>query len=406
MTRPRQAGGSGAIVIGGDYRALGTVRSLGRRGIQVWVMRDEHAVAASSRYARRVFPWPALDEGGQRDYLLDLCDRHGLDGWAVIPSGDEAAAMLAKHHAALSERYLLMVPSWETMRWAYDKRLTHRLSTECAVDQPWTHSPTSRAELATLDCPFPCIIKPAHKEPALNRLTVDKAWRVENRAELLARYDEACELVSPEIILIQELIPGGGEAQYSYAALCDAGRPIASITARRLRQHPIDFGRASSFVESVDAPEVEALSRKLLMAIGYSGLIEVEYKFDARDGCYKVLDLNPRIWGWHTLGTRAGVDFSYLQWKLLRGEPVAEVRARAGVRWVRMTTDILAAASLVRCGALGPGAYLRSLLPPIEGAIFAVDDPRPGLLDVPLLLNMLGHRARGGSGPSVVAATP
>ncbi len=46
---------TGALVIGGDYRGLGVVRSLGRHGIPVWVLKDEHGLAASSRYARRSF---------------------------------------------------------------------------------------------------------------------------------------------------------------------------------------------------------------------------------------------------------------------------------------------------------------------------------------------------------------
>src|SRR5919109_2550401 len=48
----------GALVIGGDYRALGVVRSLGRRGIPVWVVTNEHRVATASRYALRCFHWP------------------------------------------------------------------------------------------------------------------------------------------------------------------------------------------------------------------------------------------------------------------------------------------------------------------------------------------------------------
>src|SRR5262249_35471538 len=66
-SRPR-----GAVVIGGDYRGLGVVRSLGRHGIPVWVLTDEHTIAASSRYARRRLPFPAGDVARQCDFLLDL----------------------------------------------------------------------------------------------------------------------------------------------------------------------------------------------------------------------------------------------------------------------------------------------------------------------------------------------
>jgi D-aspartate ligase len=389
------AGSDGAVVIGGDYRALGVVRSLGRRGIPVWVLQDEHGLATASRYTQLSLAWPAVEEAQQIDYLLDLGARHRVDGWVLFPSGDEAAALLAHHHAVLSEHFRLSVPPWEITRWAYDKRLTYRLAMEVGVDVPWTRYPGRREDVVALDCAFPVILKPAHKARQLNRLTAAKAWRVDDRHALLARYDEACSLVAPDLIMIQELIPDAGETQFSYAALCLNGHPLASVVARRTRQYPVDFGRASTYVETVNQPEVEEAARRLLAAIRYSGLIEVEFKRDPRDNRYKLLDMNPRVWGWHTLGQRAGADFPYLLWRLIHDEPLPAVQTRTGVRWVRMVTDLLAAAGEIRRGHLSPCAYLRSLLGPLEFAVFAVDDPLPALVDVPLLVLSIGRRLCG-----------
>ena len=49
-------------------------------------------------------------------------------------------------------------------------------------------------------------------------------FSTETREELLARYDEACSQVAPDLVMVQELIPGGGNTQFSYAALCLDGR--------------------------------------------------------------------------------------------------------------------------------------------------------------------------------------
>jgi predicted ATP-grasp superfamily ATP-dependent carboligase len=380
----RPSDGAGALVIGGNYRGLGVVRSLGRRGIPVWVLTDEHLIAATSRYARRSVPWPALGEAGQVGYLLDLGARRRLDGWAIFPTGDEDAALLARNHAALAERFLLTTPPWKVLRWAYDKRLTYRLAAELGVAYPWTRHPCGREEAAALDCAYPVILKPAFKE-SVNSFTRDKAWLAEGREALLARYDEACGLAPPDVIMVQELIPGGGEAQFSYAALCVDGRPRASLTARRTRQHPVDFGRSSSYVETVDLPDIEEPSRRLLAAMRYTGLVEVEFKYDSRDGRYKLLDINPRVWGWHSLGRRAGVDFPYLLWQALRDGPAPEVRARPGVRWVRAVTDLPAVAHEIWRGRMSLRDYFRSLRGPLECAIFALDDPLPALLEAPLL---------------------
>ena len=184
--------------------------------------------------------------------------------------------------------------------------------------------------------------------------------------------------------MAQELIPGGGEAQFSYVALCADGSPIASATARRTRQYPPDFGHSSSFVETVDRPEIQEPARRILSAIRYTGVAELEFKYDRRDRRYKLLDINARLWTWHTLCERAGMDFPYLMWQFARGEAIPELRARPGVRWVRMSTDLLSAASELFRGRLSPQAYTRSLRRPIEYALFASDDPLPAMLHLPL----------------------
>lgn len=391
--RPRRtANPGGALVIGGDYRALGIVRSLGRRGIPVRILTDEHRIAAASRYVQQSLPWPDLDPASQVAFLLRLATQERLDGWVLFPSGDEPAALLAQHHAALSERFRLTVPDWKVTRWAYDKRLANWLAVDAGVDHPWTRYPRSREEVAALACTFPVVIKPTHKERQLNSFTAAKAWRVDNRQELLRRYDEARALVPADVIMIQELIRGGGAQQFSFAALCQDGEPLASIVARRARQYPEDFGRFSTFVETIDHPEVERAARRLLLTLGYTGLIEIEFKRDPASGRYLLLDINPRVWGWHTLGQRAGVDFPYLHWQLIRGQDVPQVRARPGVRWVRMLPDLPAAARKIWRRELSLQTYLRAFHGPMEFAIYAQDDPLPALADLPLSVYLSARR--------------
>jgi D-aspartate ligase len=384
---------TGALVVGADYRALGVVRSLGRHGIPVWVLRHgDDRLAAASRYAKRTLPLPDGDAARLR-LLLDL----PLEGWTLFPSSDETAALVARNHEALAARYRLTTPPWQTLEAAYDKRLTHVLATETGVPHPLTWYPRDRDEVAELDVAFPVVVKPAVKE-GFNALTAAKAWRVDDRPELVRRYDEAAQLIDPLLLTVQEVVPGGGDMQLSFATLCEDGRPLASVTARRTRQFPMDFGRASTYVETIDEPEVVELAHRLLARLRWTGLIEIEFKRDARDGQLKLLDLNARVWGWHTLGARAGIDFSYLAWRLANGESVQPGAGRVGVRWMRLATDLPTALKEMRRGRLAVPAYVRSLLPPRESAIFARDDPLPGLLELPLLVSVLARRlARGGA---------
>src|SRR5262249_58148824 len=123
----------------------------GRNGVQVWTLTAENPLAATSRYCRRRLAWRDGDHERGRDYLLRLGERHGLGGWALFPTSDETAALIAQHHATLGERFVLTVQPWERYRWAYDKRLTYRLAAELGVDHPATHFPLNREEVLALD---------------------------------------------------------------------------------------------------------------------------------------------------------------------------------------------------------------------------------------------------------------
>jgi predicted ATP-grasp superfamily ATP-dependent carboligase len=393
MARPRSTTRpSGALLLGADYRALGAARSLGRHGVPVWVLAEpSEPLASVSRYARHNLRWPVASDADRAAFLAELARSQDLSGWALIPSSDATAAMVARHHAELSEHYTVTTPPWEVVRWAYDKRLTHELADRLGVPSPFSVRPDGDLPGATAEMPFPAVVKPAIKEEA-NALTTAKAWRADTPRELERRYAEACRLLPRELIIVQELIPGGGAVQLSYAALCRDGKPLASVTARRTRQYPADFGRASTFVETVDCPEVVEPSLRLLAEIGYTGLIEIEYKRDPRDGELKLLDMNPRLWGWHSLCARAGVDFPWLQWLMISGQPLPAAHARSGIGWRRLTTDTPTAVRQLLARRLSLRDYARSLRWPRESAIFAWDDPLPGLLEVPVLTYVLARR--------------
>ena len=382
---------TGAIVIGGDYRGLGVVRSLGRRGIPVWVMTDEHHLASRSRYSRRSFPWPPGNAEDQTAFLIELARKYDLEGWVLIPTGDESSAFVSRHHKTLGQHFTLTTPSWDVFRWAYDKRLTNELADRCDIARPKTWHPTSAEELAALNVTFPVILKPAFKT-TLNAFTITKAWRVESRDELIARYAEALEHAEPEAVMVQEIVVGGGDTQLSYAVLAEEGRVKASITAQRTRQYPMDFGRASTFVETITDVEVEIAARKLIESMAYTGLVEVEFKRDARDGQLKLLDINPRVWGWHSIGRRAGVDFTYLLWRQCFGLELEDVRATTGIRWVRGLTDFPTVAKEIRARRLRLWTYLSSLKPPLEWAILAADDPLPAIVEVPETISIATRR--------------
>jgi D-aspartate ligase len=389
----RASGGApGAVITGTNRIALAVARSLGRRGIRVLLVRTEDGdVTTLSRYVTSRTAWDGGAERRAGD-LLAVVEREGFEGAVLVPTDDEQAALIARNHDALSQRLRVSVPHWETLRQAYDKREMHRLATSLGLDQPWTRMPENVDEVAELDCPYPVIIKPAIKSET-NALTRAKAWRADDRAELLRRYSAACRLVDRRTIMIQELVQGDGRMQLSFGALCSRGEVVASLTARRRRQYPVDFGRNSTFVETVDELDIEEPARRLLAAMSWTGLIEVEFKRDPVSGRAQLLDANARGWTWVALGGRAGLDFPYLLWRQACGAEIAPAPAHPGVRWLRAGPDLLAAAGEMRRGRLSPVGYAMSLRRPMVFAVLARDDPIPALASPAVAAYRLAHRA-------------
>jgi predicted ATP-grasp superfamily ATP-dependent carboligase len=198
-------------------------------------------------------------------------------------------------------------------------------------------------------------------------------------------FQRAAELVGPGEVMVQELIPGGGSQQFSYCAFFRNGEAVGKMVARRWRQHPLLFGRASTYVETVDVPLIEELSERFLRAINYYGLVELEYKLDPRDSKFKLLDVNARTWGYHSLGSTVGVDFSYMLYSDQVGLPVSRCKGQSGISWVRVTTDLPAAFMALLSGNLDLKSYVRSLKNCDVEAVFSGEDPLPGLAEILLV---------------------
>jgi D-aspartate ligase len=375
----------GVVVLGSDFKALGVIRSLGRHGIPAIVVDNQPRSAWFSRYVTRRFSWNgSLEDGELADYLVDIGRKQHLQHWMLVAAQDDAVGLVSSHRDALAMIYRPTTPPWDVVRWAFDKRLTDRMAREVDVAYPGTWYPGRESDLDQLGVRFPAIIKPAisiHMQHAA-RL---KALPADNLDELHRQYRVAAAMVSPEEIMVQEVIPGGGASQLSVATFCVDGDVKQVMTARRLRQYPIDYGLGSSFVEAVPLPELIAPAERLLRYMRASGMVEVEFKQDPRDGVYKLLDINIRPWGWHTLCIACGLDLPYIQYQQMSGIEVARVEPRYGVRWIRGVTDLSAGVQEVRAGATTPWKYGRSLLGRNTYSVMNWRDPIPALGDLATL---------------------
>lgn len=359
---------------------LGVARSLGRLGVPVFgVHHERRAPAARSRYLRDVFLWDLDKQPGERSvaFLLDVARRVG--GRPVLVATDDATSMLvADHQDELAAAYSFPLQPPGLARALYSKLGMHDLCVRHGIPTPDVTVPRSRAEVERYAATgaFPVVVKAIDAAATQQRTGVRMAI-VDTPDELLATYDQVADPAQPSILL-QEYIPGGPESIWMLDAYFDERSECRfSAVGRKVRQYPPATGMASLGV-CVSNPEVEELTRRFMRSVGYRGILDCGYRYDERDGRYKLLDVNPRLGATARLFVGAdGLDVASALYLDITGQPIPADRVRDGRRWVVENYDAVTVAKLGARGGIGLRAWVRSLRGVEECAWWAADDIAP-----------------------------
>jgi predicted ATP-grasp superfamily ATP-dependent carboligase len=177
-------------------------------------------------------------------------------------------------------------------------------------------------------------------------------------------------------LVAQEVIPGPPTNHVFLDGFVGGDGTLAALLARRrLRMFPRDFGNSTMTV-SIALSNVEGAIdslRRLFEDVGYRGLFDAEYKFDERDGLYKLLEVNTRAWWQIGLWPGCGVAVCGLAYREALGEPVEPVTTyEVGRRWAHEFLDLRAWLD-ERGRRLNPLVSWRNC----EYAIFSRDDTKP-----------------------------
>ena len=354
------------VVDAGWVNGLAAIRSLGRAGAPVVAVDPARsALGFRSRYAFPLkCPDPVEDEEGFVELLRDLGDALGRPA-PIFPTHDPPLNAIARNRETLGERFLYPFPAWEALERIQRKRFQLEQAEAVGVPVPRTVHPASAAEAlaAGAELGYPLLVKPS--EPvAFKRRFRRQAFRCETAAELERAYADA----EPHAPMVQELVPGGDDELYTLGSYLAAdGEPLALFSGRKLRQTPPGVGTCR-VGEAVWVEEVVELGLRLLRALRFHGVSQVEFKRDPRDGLYRLMEVNPRLWQWHGLAAACGVDIPRIAYWDLLGARLPPVRMDgAGKRW---------AISLMA------GSRPAVQRPPYVDAVFAPDDPRPALVQL------------------------
>ncbi len=388
--------GTGAVILGGTCIVPPIARNLETNGIKVCVLDSGICEARFSRYVSRFLKCPPVeDEEAYVSYLVKIAERKHLKGWVLFPSNDQYLRIVVRHGQLLSRYYVMTSPPWEIVSFLYDKRLTYSLAKETGIPFPETHRPENLNELLALEIDFPVILKPAVTYRLLSR-TQNKAYCADNVQELQNLYRSMCRIIGPADILVQEFIPEGAGALYSFAGYFKDGCPVAGLSAKRLRQYPVKIGKLSTFVEVINNRELEELATRLLRPIGYTGLAEVEFMWNKKHARFELLEVNARFWAWHELAIAAGLDLPCIVFADALEKEIPFGSLHDDIKLTHLLTDIYVAIQEMCLGKLTARQYMASMFSKPVVAGFSLKDPLPFIAEAFFLVQRMLRKMASG----------
>ncbi|MEJ2527993.1 MAG: hypothetical protein P8Y49_07955 [Sulfurovaceae bacterium] len=295
------------IFLGAGPTALAGIREVGEYGLKTYAIGvNKYEAGLFSKYVKQIGNADPVKDAEKVLAILGRFTEEHQGVHILIPTGDEYVEFLSMYRQVLKKNFLFSLMEHDPSEYLLDKARFAVLCQEHGVLAPrtWTaNSPQSLSDWADKAL-YPCFIKPVcyHKWAKVYGLT--KGFVVADRDELHQIYTQVSEYVRE--LIVQEVIEGSDDNIVVLATYFNSNsNPSQIFTGRKIRQYPVGYGTTTCAVSEIIKAIIEP-SVKVLQAIGYRGVCDVEFKYDSRDDQYKIIEVNPRIGRWYRLATLSG----------------------------------------------------------------------------------------------------
>lgn len=296
-------------------KALAVVRSLGSKGIRVIVSEKEHLhTSGFSKYVYKtlVYPDPATNPEQFHDWCIETIQQENCD--VFLPLDDDVLMVVMAHAQQYQSLCAVPIPPQISYEVACDKAKTMALAEEVGIPHPMTiypqfrPFPADRERLLTLSVQlsYPVLLKPRSSSGG-------RGIRFAATAEEFINHFLEIHEIHPNP-LVQECIPQG--PKYDVCLCYDSdGTLQSSFVQEEVRNYPLQRG-PSTVRRSVKNEYLEELAVKLMSALPWYGVVDVEFMMDTRTNQPQLMEINPRFWSSLQLSIKAGVDFPYQLYQL------------------------------------------------------------------------------------------
>jgi len=312
-----------ALVLGGYINGYSIIRELSDFGVQdVWLFDYGQSL---SRYSNRIKGVKTVEKDPE-SLKRSVDALHKEYKYIVIyPTDDLQLEFLNEIYDDISS-FCFLPFNRNTLSEALRKDIQYAACKKLEIPYPASLVVTSIDDYDFLDeLKYPLLVKPLKRDDL--REDVFRNLFLETPDDMMKyKFQLDKSLESGVSLLVSEYVPGDGSNIYAYVAYrSQSGVVLNDWVGKKLSQYPDDFGVFSS--ASNNAPEVvRDQGVKLINELDLYGICEPEFKYDARYGTYKLMEINLRSMMWHRLGNLCGVNLQYSQWLDAHGSDVLRQR--------------------------------------------------------------------------------
>ncbi|WP_080146049.1 carboxylate--amine ligase [Marinilactibacillus piezotolerans] len=389
-----------AVVLGANYYiGLSIIRCLGRTGVPVVAVeyQKEGAYGLHSKYLSEQLIGPNYKKEPEalKDFLIEYAKKQEAKP-VLYPTADPYVEFIDAYLDELSEYFLITQKEKGLWTRLIDKDDLYVLAEQHGVRVPKTIQTTRQNLIETVESElgYPCLVKPADSTKFVAKFR-RKLFKAQNRQELEESLKKAKD--ADIEVVVQQLVQGFDDHMYTFDAYLNQESKVTHwMTAQKHRQYPIHFG-ASVYTMQRYVPELHAIGAPFLEKIGYKGFAEIEFKKDAQTGEYYLIEINVRTTNFNQMIADVGLNMPLIAYKELTGQPIGSrvIKEDTGQVFHYMYEDLHASRAYVKAGDLTWGQILKSYKASKTGAVWAADDPKPGIQFIGKFMKRMAGRVTG-----------
>ncbi|MGB8955359.1 MAG: hypothetical protein WCC10_08290 [Tumebacillaceae bacterium] len=314
-----------ALVLGGFVNGYSIIRELSAKGVSdIWLFDTNKSLGS---YSNKIKGFVLLDSTAQSLLTAIESLHQTYDKIVLFPTNDVHLEQLHELSDRIADYCFLPFHKHNLLQ-SLGKVHQYQQCEACGVPYPASVDLQRPEQLERVrELPYPVLIKPNKRDDLTSdlfrSLVLQSDEDLHEHQAMLSGY-----LAQGISFLASEIIPGECSNIFAYFGYRNKnGQILNEWIGGKLSQYPNRFGVFST--ASNHAPrEVLEQGRRLLEFMDLHGILEPEFKYDPRDGRYKLMEINLRSAMWNRVGYLTGVDIAHTQYLDALGEPVARQEQR------------------------------------------------------------------------------